>query len=291
MSIIGNCNYTLVQLVVYEVDKNDKYTSTLVVLSVIWTVIALLNFGSVLIFASEKTLRKRHHIFLGSLAVSECIYVVTAIISILYRDPEPSIRQALYSIICASHVVSFETVLAIAIERLLVIVIFPFKKDLNSPKKLFTTCAVLWILSYTTVGMVFISADNMLFEFEFIIAIYNIAVVVLVSATYCVIYISVCRHETQMDIVPQELRLSKRLLKTFAIVVGVFAISWLPIEIVGILDYSFKFRCENIIIVDIYITCFILSLTHSLATPIVYGWRIEDFRKAVFKRIFRKSEQ
>ncbi|XP_071961357.1 sphingosine 1-phosphate receptor 2-like [Antedon mediterranea] len=277
------CNISVLEVFYKQLDPDEDYRSTVMAFTVICVVAFVLNFGVVVMFTTEKSLRKRYHIFVGSLAISECVFVSTTLFLVTFPEIDSSITEFVYAICSASLQVSIETVLAIALERLLVLVIFPFKKDLNSPKNMFITCAVMWSVTYIVVGG--FTMSNMLSEYELFAFALNVCVQLLVALTYYIIYNSLQRREKQLESVPSEFRISKRLLKTFSIVVFVFFMSWMPVYTVAIIDKLLDFKCDDIIYLYIFPICFNINMVHSAVTPILYVWRMKTFRDALVKRL------
>ncbi|XP_035694677.1 adenosine receptor A2b-like isoform X2 [Branchiostoma floridae] len=85
-----------------------------------------------------------------------------------------------------------------------------------------------------------------------------------------------------------------RVAVSLAMVVGAFAASWLPLHIINCINFFTTTRVPN----QVVLSAIVLSHANSAANPVIYTWRLEEFRNA-FKAIltswcqqtFRQDEE
>ncbi|XP_033124155.1 sphingosine 1-phosphate receptor 2-like [Anneissia japonica] len=279
------CNFTWIEMVNYQLQtRSDTYNHYYIIICIFCSISIVLNLHVILSFIFEKDLRKRHHIFIGSLALSDCLFSVTILISTAGGNLQPNTRKLLCTIAVAAAIISLQTLVAIAIERLFVIVLYPFDKDVNSPKRLFAGASMIWILSFTfTLLMNYFGNQKKL---DNILGIWNLSILLVLHVVYFIIYKSVARHEKKMAPSRSHVEyVSKRLLKTFSIVSGSCAVCWLPIDILKL--RIFDLSCKEEFYIDLYLFGFSLAVVYSVINPLVYGWRIKDLREATHRRMLR----
>ncbi|XP_033124234.1 adenosine receptor A3-like [Anneissia japonica] len=281
------CNFTLIEIVNYQLQtRSDTYNYYYIIVCIFCSISIVLNLHVILPFIFERDLRKRHHILIGSLALSDCLFAVTILISTAGGNLKPNTRMLLSIIGVAAAIISLQTLVAIAIERLFVIVLYPFDKNVNSPKRLFAVASMIWILSFTfTLLMNYLGNQKTL---DNSLGIWNLLILLVLHVVYFIIYKSVARHEKKMaSSRSRGFFVSKSLLKTFSIINGSCAVCWLPIDILRILDIFFDLSCKEEFYIDLYLIGFSLAVVYPVINPLVYGWRLKDLREATHRRMLR----
>ncbi|XP_015241322.1 PREDICTED: adenosine receptor A2b [Cyprinodon variegatus] len=293
---------------------------------VIEVVIAVLSIsGNVLVcwaVAINSTLKNATYYFLVSLAVADilvgCLAIPFAIIISLglHLNFYGCLFLACFVLVLTQS--SIFSLLAIAIDRYLAVKIPLRYKELMTGKVAREIIAILWILSFV-IGLIPFFGWNMkdsqcknesfnytkgcpcLFEkvvdMKYMVY-FNFFVCVLVPLLIMlVIYVkifTVARKQLRQielkcvgngdsqnqGLLQKEIRAAKSL----SIIVGLFALCWLPVHILNCLTlfYSGLQRPDLVMYVAI-----ILSHANSAVNPIIYAYRIQDFRNT-FRKILAK---
>ena len=103
------------------------------------------------------------------------------------------------------------------------------------------------------------------------------------TIVYCIILCAIHQHNSQNEALPYEPAVeAMHLLKAFVIVVGIFAMTWLPYCLVA--EVSMQLEEEYIYgptFIAIYKAVTYLLYVNSAANPVIYSLRIPSFRHGV----------
>ncbi|XP_033106601.1 adrenocorticotropic hormone receptor-like [Anneissia japonica] len=257
----------------------NKYDAG-VVLAIITSVIsAVVNIGVIVVIASTKELQRRQNIFTCSLALSDGIFALSSLATLIALGDQTTFVQVMFSVSDISISVSLCTIGSIALERFIIIVWRPFERKKISTKTILILCIFNWILiiAITVPGYV----GNYRAEMYLTTPSFITGIIVFIVILYIAIYWSVRQHEPKTNSFrsKREKFNSDRLLVTFSLILGIFVVCWLPYCIVIILsNMSFEY-CDEALTVS-YMIGFELILINSLSNPFIYLWRIKKFRNA-----------
>ncbi|XP_029375939.1 adenosine receptor A2b isoform X2 [Echeneis naucrates] len=289
---------------------------------VIEVVIAVLSIsGNILVcwaVAINTTLKNATNYFLVSLAVADilvgCLAIPFAItISIgIHLDFYGCLFLACFVLVLTQS--SIFSLLAIAIDRYLAVKIPLRYKELMTGKTAREIIAILWILSFV-IGLIpffgwnMNSRGNSLWScnldcyFESVVEMhymvyFNFFVCVLLPllimlGIYLKIFTVARKQLRQIELKcvgngdsPHHGLLQKeiRAAKSLSIIVGLFAVCWLPVHILNCLTLFYRDlkKPEAVMFVAI-----ILSHANSAVNPIIYAYRIQDFRNT-FRKILAR---
>ncbi|XP_071948892.1 melanocortin receptor 4-like [Antedon mediterranea] len=281
-----NCDYTLKDILLFTFKTEERYLYCVVITYVLSILSLLLNIYMVYTFATEQTLHKRHYLFTVSLAITDAIFALTSLVSVSVGQSVGQTGTLILSVVRTSSVMaSFQTLEGIAVERLFVIVLYPLDKNINSPKRILSGIAVIWGVSAVVAGCLhFINEFDIL---SVIVPIWNLTILIVVTITYAVIYRAIFKHEKKISAHrSQELQLSKKLLKTFSIIICTCTVCWLPADILSIVDLILKDDyCTYDYFVDVHAMEYNLALAYSFINPLVYGLGILELRTLNKKRM------
>ncbi|XP_033106763.1 G-protein coupled receptor GRL101-like [Anneissia japonica] len=279
------CNTSLIDRFLIQLTFNNKYNYTAILAYISCILSIALNVSIFVIVVSDKTLRKKgNNVFTGSLALSDSFFSVAVIVLVSICRAEREMMFLYTFTVCLTFAgISIQTIGVVAIERLLVVVIFPFKRNINTPKKMLFVCFCIWGFSISFACALLITHKED--EFGFIMSIWDVVIFVNVYVSYAVIYLVVKNHDKKVSkFRTQEFNTSKKLLKTFSIIIFTCTVCWMPIITLTVLDYFDKLDCNKTIYPHIFNISFILALAYSIANPIVYGLRINELRNAIDER-------
>ncbi|XP_071940965.1 adrenocorticotropic hormone receptor-like [Antedon mediterranea] len=290
------CNYSL-SGIYYQILGADEYHVNKVLFQITCVIAVLLNVFVILQFIVEKELRKRSHIFTCSLALSDGLFAVFFLISVKIKNASTTSSIIVATVGISASLVSLFTLLAIAVERLLVIVLFPFNPNVNSARKIFFILALIWLFSFIFIGLLF--AFGHLYEMETFLTIFKICLIHILHSIYFMIYRYVAKQDKKMEAhrfrgslqSNTNVSTTRKLLKTFSIIISSYALCWLPINVTTLLDIFLNISCTSEIYIDVYAIAFNFAALYAVINPLVYGWRNKDIRKSVKKRLFICDKQ
>lgn len=121
------------------------------------------------------------------------------------------------------------------------------------------------------------------FQISFMLTSYAIPLTII-----CLLYFGMLfrlwRSVSSAGVSRQSLRGKKRVTRMVVVVVGVFAVCWLPIQTVLLLKSLHLYEITDLT-VAIQITAHVLGYTNSCVNPILYAFLSDNFRKAFRKVI------
>uniref|UniRef100_A0A670KH08 Adenosine A2b receptor n=1 Tax=Podarcis muralis TaxID=64176 RepID=A0A670KH08_PODMU len=273
---------------------------------VVELVIAVLAIaGNVLVcwaVAINSTLKNATNYFLVSLAVADIAVGLLAIpfaitISIGLRI---NFHSCLFlaSFVLVLTQSSIFSLLAVAVDRYLAIKIPLRYKSIVTGKRARVLIAVLWILSFgigltplmgwnhgenaTTCKVVTMSY---MVYFNFFGCV--LLPLLIMLGIYAKIFLVACKQLRQMELMGNSrttLQKEVNAAKSLAIIVGLFALCWLPLHILNCLTL---FHPELAKPTEVMNLAIVLSHANSVVNPIIYAYRIQDFRFTFRKILWR----
>uniref|UniRef100_A0A8D2LFK7 Adenosine receptor A2 n=1 Tax=Varanus komodoensis TaxID=61221 RepID=A0A8D2LFK7_VARKO len=263
--------------------------------------------GNVLVCAavgSNSTLKTATNYFLVSLAVADVAVGLLAIpfavtISVgLKTDFHWCLFLACFVLVLTQS--SIFSLLAVAVDRYVAIRIPLRYKSLVTGKRAQGLIAVLWILSFgigLTPLMGWNRWESCLFEnvvtMSYMVYFNFFGCVLLPLLAMLVIYVKIfavaCKQLRQMELLGNSrttLQKEVNAAKSLAIIVGFFVLCWLPLHVLNCLNLFLpnfaKSKPSWVMNMSI-----ILSHANSVINPIIYAYRIRDFRYT-FRKILRR---
>ncbi|XP_006036170.1 adenosine receptor A2b [Alligator sinensis] len=273
--------------------------------------------------ATNRTLKTATNYFLVSLAVADIGVGALAIpfaitISIgFHADFHSCLFLACFVLVLTQS--SIFSLLAVAVDRYLAIGIPLRYKCLVTGKRARGIIAVLWLLSFA-IGLIPLMGWNsamggcpnttnasaaveesrkpcvVLCLFENVVTMsymvyFNFFGCVLLPLAimlgiYIKIFMVACKQLRQMELMGHSratLQREVHAAKSLAIIMGLFAFCWLPLHILNCLTYFLKGFSHSKPQWVMYIAI-ILSHTNSVVNPVIYAYRIQDFR-CTFRKI------
>uniref|UniRef100_A0A670KK15 Adenosine receptor A2 n=1 Tax=Podarcis muralis TaxID=64176 RepID=A0A670KK15_PODMU len=271
--------------------------------------------GNVLVcwaVAINSTLKNATNYFLVSLAVADIAVGLLAIpfaitISIGLRI---NFHSCLFlaSFVLVLTQSSIFSLLAVAVDRYLAIKIPLRYKSIVTGKRARVLIAVLWILSFG-IGLTPLMGWNhgenagqrrpcqvrCLFEkvvtmsymvyFNFFGCV--LLPLLIMLGIYAKIFLVACKQLRQMELMGNSrttLQKEVNAAKSLAIIVGLFALCWLPLHILNCLTL---FHPELAKPTEVMNLAIVLSHANSVVNPIIYAYRIQDFRFTFRKILWR----
>ncbi|KFP78106.1 PREDICTED: adenosine receptor A2b [Acanthisitta chloris] len=296
----------------------DTMKTTYIVLELIIAVLSIA--GNVLVcwaVAINSTLKNATNYFLVSLAVADIAVGLLAIpfaitISIGFRvDFHSCLFFACFVLVLTQS--SIFSLLAVAIDRYLAIKIPLRYNSLVTGKRARGLIAVLWLLSFgigltplmgwhkeqtctnTTnetgcfISCLFENVVTMSYMVYFNFFGCVLLPLVIMLGIYIKIFMVACKQLHQMELMGNSrttLQKEVHAAKSLAIIVGLFAFCWLPLHILNCItqfhEELSKSKPEWVMYMAI-----ILSHANSVINPIIYAYRIRDFRYT-FRKIISK---
>ena len=130
-----------------------------------------------------------------------------------------------------------------------------------------------WILAaiVTSIRVLFDNGLMAFTDFQAVISVSPLAPTLVICSAYCVIW---WKRKTRMDNRNQQIQRETKLAKTLFLITGASLLTWLPFQIVNILEtYGIAFFGTHIIK--------LLQFSNSLVNVIIYPFRIPEFKGAL----------
>ncbi|XP_033119200.1 sphingosine 1-phosphate receptor 1-like [Anneissia japonica] len=234
-----------------------------------------------------KRLHKRRNILIFNLAVTDLmagvIYPCSTFLNTVYME----------SIGFIIGIVSVFTILAIATERFLKIVVFPKRSNsyIGTTRQLVGASIFAWVIPLVIIFPLSLYDDTLHIVISLTLGPLCIFVVMTaISVLYFAIYIKIRSHDKRMQTNlnrTENYSLTKLVLKAYVVIVVVYAICWLPWAIESfriIYTTYYDIIDEKSHCIASTLAFFIgvaMVLLNSAVNPIIYWLRLPDFRKGI----------
>ncbi|XP_071965498.1 melanocortin receptor 4-like [Antedon mediterranea] len=238
--------------------NNIPYTFYLQTLIKVLCMLSFLsNISVVILLAAAKRLHKKHNIFLGSLAAADAIHSVYIW---WVNEFNVYVNRNMFNVWIirvgySSSLTSICFIALIAIDRYIALVGAPLKYHIIVTTK---RCALLVIT------------------------------VIIIYIQVVITYLSCCGEIKKLPgektSKKRQLRMStnaaksNKMLTTFIIITGVLILTWVPASVGYILIHNCYLFHENVLII---FGCDFLQICNSIVNPIIYIFRLDEFRKAL----------
>jgi hypothetical protein len=270
---------------------------------VVGILIIVLNLATLLTFFVNKHLRRRSVYCLINLAVADMMYGGTGtayslcifVEGYLKLELDFRVRLVVFVLSTFAFVAALLSLALISLERAYATV-FPFRHRTTLVRKYLMVFAILWTLALI-VSLFFNLTPRSLFQAVFICywVILTVSLVAMI-ASYAIIVIKVKlqdkqhhRHQTQSAIQKAQKR-ERDLAMTLFIVTIISLLTWLPYLTVRVL-YLMKYDSFDLSssLPSLVSVVFLIQWLNSLINPVIYVYRMKDFRKAFCLLFFRCS--
>ncbi|XP_033099541.1 adenosine receptor A2b-like [Anneissia japonica] len=241
------------------------------------------NLLTIIVITKTKLLRKKHNIFVLSLAVCDLLIGILDVVLVICLHNQ-SAWVAFIFISILLHTLTLTSILnvtAVAVERSLALVFMPLHYASNvTTKRLSIVCIFLWVVPLASVPILYIYSEPeiSLWLFSMICLFGMIATAIF----YVIIYQTICKSDERLAAMGvHDVNRSKKVLKTFSIITGLLILLWTPFLVISIWVSFPKIACffgESYII--IYIISHLMTIVNSMINPLIYWCRLSDFRKA-----------
>ena len=242
------------------------------------------NILTIAAFTKTRLIRKPTHYFLISLSVADLMVGTFAVPLYICHFVEFSlwngsqvIQTVYYTIDIASGMASVFTLAVVSVERLYAVG-WPWKYRHSTPIKWYIfAVTTTWFLA------VAISCLYLGYRFNLISGVVNMVTVISLSvsiAIACFAYSALLiriRHRRRRR---RDVERDKKLSKTLLVVTAIFIITWMPFESIIIIVHFCK-DCAYPSIRIVYVIK-LLQYSNSFVNTLVYSFRMQDFRKAIF---------
>ncbi|XP_033113434.1 adenosine receptor A2b-like [Anneissia japonica] len=238
-----------------------------------------LNTLNMVMIAKSKILRQKHNIFIFLLALSDCVgvFCLTAVtVQLSGHIFHPYAYVFSYGFLLTSS----STVCVVALDRSLALVWAPLRyASIVTTNACKFACVVLLVCPTTCLLL----ASHVSFDLMInVYAVLTLVIIFLNGFLYTNIYYQLCKQRENFNVSSQEMTELKKLLKTFSITVGMFAIAWSPFAISTIMFNIIGVNCRaNSSILSMVLITNIMSGLNTLANPIIYAFRLTELRKGL----------
>ncbi|XP_071493668.1 adrenocorticotropic hormone receptor-like [Diadema antillarum] len=262
---------------------------------------ALINFLTICVILASSQLRKRQNVFAFNLALADCLAGVLIFVRslgpLLDEGAANRIDEASWiePVFIAALLVSLSSVLAIAFHRYIVVRLDPFgQRGIATLPRLIVVCVIIWAI-FLTVYLTVSMTVQYYFVSLFMSSILIMVFLVLTSICYVLIYRSIALtptdHEGRGDsLLAKRTQEQKRIICTFALIVGISFVCWFPMCIILLLEYHVEAVHDLDWFWYISDTAFCLVALSGVIDPVIYWIRLREFR-GVLLSCCRKSSQ
>lgn len=252
------------------------------------------NFITVYIFWNIRKRLKRTSYLLINLAVSDII-VGTAISLALYEgiavmmktDPSAIVVKTAMCMDTLGLTSSISSLALISLERMIAI-LWPFRHRMLNTWYYYISVGIVWCVAtlnaYVTLQFNLYNAQSHS-AFRFLMAFTVITSVLVITVAYLAIYISIRRNSLPGNH-SRTMAQNRNLAKTLFIVTALSIITYLPNGIY----FCFEDYLQNLYTFGVQITIAI-QYSNSFLNPVVYSFKIPDFKKLLKKLFCRYPRQ
>ena len=233
------------------------------------------NSLTIWIFLKQK-FRKRAHFLLISLAVADLFVGLLAVpLFCIKASSERFSRWRFYAWLYVdifTGVTSVFTLAVISLERMYAVG-WPLRHKTLRLRAYKFAIVTPWILAaiVTSIRVLFDNGLMAFTDFQAVISVSPLAPTLVICSAYCVIW---WNRKTRMDNRNQQIQRETKLAKTLFVITGASLLTWLPFQIVNILEtYRIAFFGTYIIK--------LLQFSNSLVNVIIYPFRIPEFKGAL----------
>ncbi|XP_033127853.1 sphingosine 1-phosphate receptor 1-like [Anneissia japonica] len=272
-----------------ELATNVSYVKTYLSFIVICSfVIVIANSVVLVAMVLTKKLHKSRYVLIFNLCISD-LFVGLLFPVVVWGGA--GVGDILGSIVTF---VSMLTILSIAIERFIKIVLLPYTKKLATSRQLIATCGVMWLISAILFLSVVTEPTWYAYIYHFVSPVILIIIFAVIIVLYLLIFLNVSKQEKgqshRSSLRRRKHVKTKRVLHGFALIIALYCCCYLPWAVESLrIGVQMSRNGEEICwqgTVPLYFTICI-GILNSALNPFIYWRRLPDFNegmKAVFQR-------
>lgn len=261
------------------------------VLIVVGCLIVVVNFITIVTFVMNRHLRRRSVLCLLHLAVVDMLFGGASIIN-QTLDTDAVVFFFSFLLVC-----SLSALTLVSVERVYAI-FFPFRHRTTRLRMYIVAFTIAWIIPVpeliTVITYTWSSTDELTVNDIFFLAVYPTCLL-LISTSYTAIFIQVKKQAKRLQTNQQQtavIRIRQKrehhLAMTLLIVTVVSLIAWLPYTSVIIRTFVVTTSDEFYYSTTFHMTLLIQNI-NSLINPIIYVFRMRDFRRALLRLVLKCS--
>ena len=257
--------------------------------------VVIFNFLTVVIFATNRPLRKRKFYLLLNLAIADFIVGAVAMPYFLYflgggyglwkiqwMSDHPIVSISIDTLSGFSSIISL---VVLSLERLFS-AFWPFRHRALDRKVYFVSIAFIWVLATFPPSIFAISVQNIITMKQqgYILIPFFLVLFLIICISYVAILIKVRggNHSQGHGLTERNRKLTTSLL----ILTVVSLVTWMPFVIY---HFLFLFKDNFAFQLNIFYFFKLLQYANSLVNPIIYAFRIPKFRKAAIHLLHCRS--
>ena len=250
--------------------------------------IVLGNVATIIVFWKRRFHFKRTYYLLINLTVADLMVGVSNIESVVGEIMKA--RSSICKVSWRDYVVldivfecaSINFLVLISLERLYAVV-WPFRLRTTSTRKYIYSIGVVWFLSGLLPVVKLLNVFRLITVgiLKKLSSVHSCACLLLISCAYTLIWFFSKKPDPRLPINRQQQ--NKKLVKTLFIVTFLSLITWLPFTVIHMLRFDVKIFAPGSILFDV---AQFLQIGNSLINPVVYCFRMPEFRSTLFSTIF-----
>ena len=278
---------------------DDKVIMWCVAYAIVTVAIIFSNVAAILAFTKSRLLRKFGNYFLVNLAVADLMVGTIALpmyIHLIYISPYTGSSETKVKPFQTAHIAfdvfsgmaSVFTLTVISLER--VYAIFgPLQYRRLSRRTYFIVLAKVWILAGALTGTWLLDSFEIIHPkiFEFALALLSFTSLLVMIASYVALWLKIKIWSRNQHRAAGEKE--RNLAVAIAIITAVFLTTWTPFHIMNIL-VNFKTSLLDGIPYEVILLAKFLHYGNSTVNPVIYCYKISEFRRALKNLIAGKKK-
>ena len=264
--------------------------------------IVTLNVVTIIVFMKNRSLCKRSMYVVINLAVADMLVGgLSEVMNFFFMGWNCNFWQynatpygiwdsIIFSMEMMFPVASLTNITAISLERLHA-TFFPFKHRVIKKWIFGVICAAIWVIAVLSSGIYYPTGGTIVrYFYQYIWSLFNLFCLFVICVSYASIAMKVCRgvHPRHHGAASRE----KKLTRTMSIMTIVSLLMYLPlgifVSVISLTGYG-SLSVLNFKRLNYALT--ILCYTSSLVNPILYTFRMPDFKRALVSLLLCRSQQ
>ena len=267
--------------------------------AIVTVAIIFSNVAAILAFTKSRLLRKFGNYFLLNLAVADLMVGTIALpmyIHLIYISPYTGSSGTKVKPFQTVHIAfdvfsgmaSVFTLTVISLERVYAIV-GPLQYRRLSRRTYFVVLAKVWILAGALTGTWLLDSFEIIHPkiFEFALALLSFTSLLVMIASYVALWLKIKIWSRNQHRAAGEKE--RNLAVAIAIITAVFLATWTPFHIMNIL-VNFKTSLLDVIPYEVILLAKFLHYGNSTVNPVIYCYKISEFRRALKNLIAGKKK-
>ncbi|XP_054766134.2 uncharacterized protein LOC129273115 [Lytechinus pictus] len=263
------------------------------------------NAITVIVIIASKTLRKTQNIFLWNIAFSDFVATFMTVFTLLYRHfTREYISDQTGVLIRVSYLTGICSTVSVALHRIFVIRFDPFntRKLFTGPRCIFV-CIIFWAVLLTFSFAIQAFARQTYFAVSAILPLATFGAHCLSAVCYAVVYMTISGAARKAglsgDTLEQRVKQNKKVLMTFALVVGTNILCWTPFCVRLIIGYvrpewivpvSYPYPDPTLWFIRLENAALCFQGVNGILNPLIYFTRLTGFRQLLRDTCFRNRQ-